>query len=149
MRDRLEFDLGNRVLRLTAHPTAHSDNDLSVHDLRTDSLWLGDLLFTERLPVVDGSLKGWLAVMASLRGVTAERVIPGHGAPSSAWPAALDAQEQYLQALLEEVRTFIRDNRTMEEAVEGVGRSQSGRWLLYHDNHPRNVVTAFKELEWE
>ncbi len=147
--DRLELDLGNRILRLTAHPTAHSDNDMSVRDLRTDSLWLGDLLFTERLPVVDGSLKGWLAVLETLRGITAERVIPGHGAPSASWPAALDAQEEYLRALLSEIRAFIRDNRTMEEAVEEVGRSHRGRWLLYDDNHPRNVVTAFKELEWE
>ncbi len=149
VRDRLELDLGNRILRLTAHRTAHSDNDMSVQDLRTDSLWLGDLLFTERLPVVDGSLKGWLAVMEELRGIAAERVIPGHGAPSASWPAALDAQEEYLRALLEEIRALIRDNRTMEEAVDTVGRSHRGRWLLYDDNHPRNVVTAFKELEWE
>ena len=96
VRDETRIDLGNRVLVLKAWRTAHTDSDLSVLDLRTGTLFAGDLLFIDRLPVVDGSLKGWLEVLAELRRTPAARVVPGHGPASAPWPQALDAQERYL-----------------------------------------------------
>jgi len=147
--DRLEIDLGGRLLRLTAHPTAHTDNDLTVHDTTTGTLWLGDLLFRERVPVIDGSLKGWIEVMAELRRTEAARVVPGHGSVTADWPGALDPQGRYLRALLDEIRAALAAGGRMEAAVETVGRAERGKWLLFDDYHARNVVTAFAELEWE
>lgn len=144
-----EIDLGGRVLRLVAYPTAHTDNDLSVFDVRTSTLWLSDLLFMDRVPAIDGSLKGWLEVIAELRQVDAARAIPGHGPVSADWPEALDAQERYLRTLLDEIRALLAEGGTIEQAVKTVGRSERGRWLLFDDYHPRNIVTAFTELEWE
>ena len=71
--DETRIDLGDRVLVLTAWRTAHTDNDLTVLDLRTGTLFAGDLVFIDRLPVVDGSLKGWLEVISELRRVPASQ----------------------------------------------------------------------------
>ena len=71
VKDSLELDLGGRTLRLTAHPTAHTDNDLSIFDTKTQTLWLGDLLFMGHIPVVDGSLNGWLGEIEKLRALPA------------------------------------------------------------------------------
>ena len=142
-------DLGDRVLVLTAHRTAHTDNDLTVLDLRTGTLFAGDLVFVDRLPVVDGSLKGWLDVISELRGVPAARVVPGHGPASAAWPEALDAQERYLRALLRGVRREIAAGGRIETAIERVASEERGRWLAFDQNHPRNVTASFTELEWE
>ena len=147
--ERLDLNLGDRVLRVTAHRTAHTDNDLSVYDAATGTLFTGDLLFRERVPVVDGSLKGWLSVMAELRATEARRVVPGHGTPTADWPAALDRQERYLRLLRDETRAVIRDGGTMEQAVASVAAAERDAWLLFDDYNPRNVVTAFTELEWE
>ncbi len=147
--ERLDLDLGDRVLRLTAHRTAHTDHDLSVYDAVTGTLFAGDLLFRERVPVVDGSLKGWLNVMSELRAIEARRVVPGHGTPTADWPAALDRQESYLRLLRDEIRAVIRDGGTMEQAVASVAAAERDAWLLFDDYNPRNVVTAFTELEWE
>jgi quinoprotein relay system zinc metallohydrolase 2 len=146
---RMEIDLGGRVLRLVAHRTAHTDNDLSVYDVQTSTLWLADLLFIDRIPAIDGSLNGWLEVIAELRRMPAARVIPGHGPVVADWPAALDGEERYLRTLRDEIRTLQRRGGTMEEAVATVGRSERGKWLLFDEYNPRNVVTAFAELEWE
>jgi quinoprotein relay system zinc metallohydrolase 2 len=145
----MTIDLGGRVLQLRAWPTAHTDTDLTVLDQATGTLWLGDLLFERRVPSLDGSLKGWLAVMETLRGVPARLVIPGHGAPGADWPGAMRDQERYLRGLLRDVRQAVRDRKTLSEAVANVAGDERSRWLLFDDYHARNVTTAYTELEWD
>ncbi len=84
--DHAEIDLGGRVLALTAHGIAHTDCDLSVFDLSTGTLLPADLLFVQRVPSLDGSLKGWLKELETLRKVPARRAVPGHGPTSVDWP---------------------------------------------------------------
>ena len=147
--DTLELELGGRLIRLTAHGKAHTAHDLSAYDVNTKTLWLSDLLFIDRIPALDGSIKGWLDVTEQLRSMEAERTIPGHGPPSAPWPKALDAQTRYLNALVTEIRALIAKGGTLEEALETVGSSERGRWRLFDEYHKRNVTRAFAELEWE
>ena len=149
VRDETRIDLGDRVLVLNAWRTAHTDSDLSVLDVHTGTLFAGDLLFVERLPVVDGSLKGWLEVMEALRGIPATRVVPGHGPESAPWPQALDAQERYLRALLRDVRREIAEGGSIESALTRTAPEERGRWVGFERAHPRNVTASFTELEWE
>lgn len=145
----MQLDLGDRVLELRAHSPAHTTADLSIYDARTGTLWLGDLLFLERTPALDGSLRGWLDVLTQLEAQPVQRVIPGHGPVSAAWPAAAVDQRRYLEHLLAEVRAAIARGEFMEEAVESAAWGERGNWLLFDDVHRRNVTRAFTELEWE
>ncbi len=149
VKDTLELDLGNRILRLTARPVAHSHTDLTVYDKNTSTLWLSDLLFQDRIPALDGSLTGWLALMADLTQQRIKQVIPGHGPAVLAWPAAATDQQRYLNALLQQTRKAIAEGRFMEEIIDTVGREEKHNWLLHEENHRRNVTRAFTELEWE
>ncbi len=147
--DTAALDLGGRVLRLQAHPTAHTDNDLTLLDETTGTLWLGDLLFVDRAPALDGSILGWLAQIAALRDIPASRAVPGHGPVSVAWPAAAAGQERYLNGLVRDIRAILASGGDIEQAVASVGLAERDRWLLFDDYNGRNVTSAFKELEWE
>ena len=147
--DPATIDLGGRVLELRAWPTAHTATDLTVLDRTTGTLFAGDLLFMERLPVVDGSLLGWLRVMDELQALPATRVVPGHGPPSAPWPDAARPQRDYLLYLRDQVRAELGRNRTLEQAVDEIPPPSGALWLLAADNHARNVTASFTELEWE
>jgi quinoprotein relay system zinc metallohydrolase 2 len=147
--DRHEIDLGGRILELVAHPTGHTDNDLTVLDRATGTLWTGDLVFLEHLPVIDGSLTGWMAVTNELKQTSATRAVPGHGPASVPWPQGAAAQERYLSVLIEDLRRMIADGRTMNQAIDVAAHAERGEWQLFDEFNPRNASVGFAELEWE
>lgn len=145
----LELDLGGRHLILRAHGPAHTDNDLSIFDENTRTFWLADLLFIDRIPVIDGSIVGWLKELREITAVLADRAVPGHGPISVPWPKAVETEQRYLEAVARDTRAAIKAGIGIADAWRHVAQSESGRWLLFDDYHPRNVTAAYKELEWE
>jgi quinoprotein relay system zinc metallohydrolase 2 len=144
----VKLDLGSRSLTLRAWPAAHSDNDLTVLDEQSKTLFAGDLVFLTHTPVLDGSIGGWLAVIDELNTLPAHRVIPGHG-PVSEWPAALIDQRRYLETLASDVRGLVTRGEPITAAAETAAASERSRWQLFDDYNARNATTAFSEIEWE
>lgn len=147
--DRLQLDLGGRVLELRAWKAAHTDNDLTVLDSATRTLFAGDLVFVGSLPTLDGSLLGWLRQMDALAAIGAARVVPGHGPVPADWPEALTAERRYFEVLAGDIRKAIADGIPLSEAVKTAGASERGNWHLFDDYNERNATAAFAELEWE
>lgn len=152
--DRMDLNLGGRVLELVAHPVAHTDNDLTVLDRETGTLWTGDLLFMDRAPAIDGSVLGWLRLLDRLVAESAianpvARVVPGHGPPSAPWPGAAVDLRRYLNQIVGGVRALQAAHGTIQQAVDTVASDEAQRWRLFDAYNPRNVTAAFAELEWE
>jgi quinoprotein relay system zinc metallohydrolase 2 len=143
------IDLGNRRLLLKAWPIAHTDHDLSVMDERTRSWWLGDLLFVDRTPSIDGDVPGWLNVIDALSGVQAARVIPGHGPVVTDKNAALAKQRQYLQTLLKDLKQSIAEGKSMQAAIETAASSERSQWKLFDSANQRNATMLYPKLEWD
>ncbi|MDR6286177.1 quinoprotein relay system zinc metallohydrolase 2 [Methylopila jiangsuensis] len=146
--DRLTLDLGGRPLELEAEPTAHTDNDLTVFDPKTGTWFLGDLLFIGHLPSIDGSLEGWVKVMARARGRAVARVVPGHGPASAPWPQALEPQQRYFDRLRADVAALVAKGASLREASEKAGLSERDGWALFDEFNARNAIAAFTEEEW-
>jgi quinoprotein relay system zinc metallohydrolase 2 len=144
----LNLDLGGRTLVLRAWPAAHSDSDLTVFDERSKILFAGDLVFLDHIPVMDGSIRGWLGIMDEMSRQQAGRVVPGHG-PVSDWPAALSDERRYLQTLATDVKALIVKGAPINAAAETAAASERSRWQLFDDYNARNATAAFSEIEWE
>ena len=121
--DRLTLDLGGRTLELQAWPTAHTDCDLTVLDTATRTLFAGDLVFVQHLPIIDGSLKGGSATSLRWRAFPHQRVIPGHGPVGLPWPQALDSERTYFDRLAKDVKTSIAKGEPVEAAEKSAGQS--------------------------
>ena len=147
--ERMQIDLGGRILELTAHGVAHSNCDLSVFDRQTQTLLLSDLLFVGRVASLDGSLKGWIRELGTLKGMSARRAVPGHGPPSVDWPAGSRDLERYLDTLQRETREAIARGLDINQAVRTVALAERDRWKLFDDYNGHNITQAYKELEWE
>lgn len=143
------IELGNRRLRLNAWPVAHTDHDLTVFDERSGSWWLGDLLFVDRTPSIDGDVRGWLRVMESLSSAPASRVIPGHGPIVTDKNVYIDKQRRYLQTLISDLKKAIADGLPMQEAITTAAGSERAQWQLFDGTNRRNATVLYPKLEWE
>jgi quinoprotein relay system zinc metallohydrolase 2 len=144
----LKLDLGGRSLVLRAWPAAHSDSDLTVLDETSKTLFAGDLVFLDHVPVMDGSIRGWLAMMNELGKESAERVVPGHG-PVSQWPTALTDERRYLEILAADVKALIVKGASIQVAANTAASAERTRWQLFDDYNARNATAAYSEIEWE
>jgi len=146
----ITINLGNRELILTAYSTSHTDHDLTVLDSKTKTLWTGDLLFMGRIPVMDGSINGWIKTMTQMQTMDINFLIPGHGeASSDKWQQGLKKQLDYFTLLRDEIRVIIEDLGTIDQASKEVGILEQNSWELFEHYHRRNVTASFVQLEWE
>ena len=144
----LKLNLGRRILILRVWPTAHSDSDLTVLDEQTRTLFAGDLVFLTHIPVLDGSIRGWLTVIDQLGAIPAHRVVPGHGSVNN-WPAALADERRYLERLASDIRALVAAGKPINVAADTAAASERSRWELFEEYNARNATAAFSEIEWE
>lgn len=147
--DEEEIDLGARKLTLRAWKPAHTDNDVTVFDRQTRTLFAGDLCFLGHIPTLDGSILGWMAQLDALAAIDAEMVVPGHGPIPFPWPEALEPERHYFEVLARDVRKAISDGVPLAHAVQHAAGEEREHWQLFDQYNTRNATAAFAELEWE
>ncbi len=146
------LDLGNRQLKVTAHPNAHTNTDVTVEDSKTQTLFTGDLVFVERTPVIEGDIKGLIAELETLKVYPFKQLVPGHGATmktNQAGIGAINNAQRYFNALLADIRTNIKGGKSMSDAMDSAGASEKSKWLLFDIANRRNVNNIYPSLEWE
>lgn len=147
--DEMRLDLGGRVLIAKAWPAAHTDNDLTILDEKSGTLFAGDLVVREHVPVLDGSIRGWIPVLQQLARIPAVRVVPGHGPVADDWRRVIAEQSHYLERLTQDVRALIARGAPIEAAAKTAGQSEKPLWTLFDDYNARNATAAYAEIEWE
>ena len=106
-----DFTVGGVTFQLTPVGKNHAPGDLVMRVLPDNVLFVGDLVFEQRLPFVVGSdSKKWLETLDNLDISHINVIVPGHGAASTHPKKTLRATREYLN--------YVR--RTMQKVVENI-----------------------------
>lgn len=146
------IDLGGRTLKITAHPNAHTNTDMTVQDSKTQTLFAGDFVFIERTPVIEGDIKGLIAEQEILKTQPFNMLVPGHGPVqknNADGVKAINNAQHYFKVLLDDIRGSIKKGESMQSTMSTAAASEKSEWLLFDIANRRNVNNIFPALEWE
>ena len=137
------------MLKITAYPTAHTDTDVTIEDYKTSTLWTGDLLFTERAPVVDGDILGFINAIDSMSQIKFNLLIPGHATPTLKPNIAWNNIRRYLVTLRDDIRAAIDEGLDLQMAIDNIAKEESSNWELFDIQNGRNINMIYPKMEWE
>ncbi|GDY32006.1 MBL fold metallo-hydrolase [Gandjariella thermophila] len=142
--DRLELDLGPRIVELLHVGPAHTTNDIVAWLPDSRVLYAGDVAMKGVTPfVLMGSVTGSLRALTRLRQLGPSTIVCGHGQVCG--PEVLDDNEEYLRWLLDVARAGVARGWTPLEAAR---RADLGAFALLLDPERilGNLHRAYVEL---
>lgn len=161
--DKLQVHVDDMTLDVFCTDVAHCPGNTAVFVRERSVLFAGDLLLKGCTPSFSGgSATGYLPVLAQLRELGAERIVPGHGAVCDG--LVIDETERYVQFILELAAQALADGRTPLEAARAADLGEFKSWLdserlvgnLYRacaelaaadGSHPMDVTAMWRDTE--
>lgn len=102
--DRVALVAGKRAFEIgIPSGNAHTAYDLYVFDTSTRTVYAGDLVTTDRCPMLsdpDSDLKGWIGILERLDTLGAQALVPTRGNPTPAASAEIEKTRRYLKSML-------------------------------------------------
>jgi glyoxylase-like metal-dependent hydrolase (beta-lactamase superfamily II) len=102
--DRIALTAGKQVFEIgVPAENAHTAFDLYVFDASTRTVFVGDLVTTDRCPMLsdpDGDIKGWIAILDRFDTLDAQGLVPTRGNPTPGAAPAIDKTRHYLKSML-------------------------------------------------
>jgi len=143
----LEID-GEKVKLISVNKKAHTHSDLLVYIPNEKMVFVGDLVFNDRLPSIrDGSLKGWLEALDDVRLMDVDYIIGGHGKIVDR--TSVDMTYNYIKTMKEKVAAFIEEGEEIADVVNMLTMDEYKDVNFYDSMHRQNVEIAYRMLEWE
>ena len=130
------------------HDKAHSSSDLLVYIPSKSALFMGDLVFNDRIPSLrDGDINRWIEELEKAKNGNYTFIIGGHG--SMVNQHSIDITLAYLVELRDELRNALDEGLDIEDAINSITMDKFKNIAMYDVLHRQNVETAYRTLEWE
>ena len=129
---------------------AHTAGDLIVWLPPERVLFAGDLLIEDGVTmVVDGSGKGLLEALDTLRALAPRIAVPGHGAIPADPRVLIDRTRDYMLRLRAAMRGAIERHRSLNHALDSLPPADEGRPVSLRSRERRNANRVYLEVEKE
>lgn len=137
---RLDLQLGDRVVSLIEVGPAHTAGDAVVHLVDEGVVFTGDILFNGGHPIVwSGPVAHWIAACDRVLDLHPSVVVPGHGPLATA--AALVDLKGYFELLTSEARSRFDAGMTPLSAARDIDLGPYSGW-----SEPERVVANLHAL---
>jgi cyclase len=115
----LDFDLGNKRIRLMEVGPAHTRGDTLVYVPGDKTIFAGDILFIGGTPVIwAGPMKNWIDACDMMLDMDVSTFVPGHGPVTD--KKGVEAVKGYLEFIYNETRKRYEDGMAEDEAVSDI-----------------------------
>jgi len=139
---------GKKVIIKSVNHKAHTNSDLYVYIPSEKIVFVGDLVFNQRLPSLrDGDINGWLEALDGIKKMDVKYIVGGHG--ENIDRNALNFTYNYLKTLKSEVQKRLEEGENIADVVNEVKMSKYKNIPFYNSIHRQNIETVFRTLEWE
>ena len=152
--ERMEIDLGNRVVELLFLGRGHTSGDLVVWLPEERICFAGDLVEARAAPYMgDAHIGDWRgATLDRVAALGAEQMVGGRGpvVRGAAVPQAIDDTRAFLSAVLDGTREVKDGGGTQREAYHATHEALApryGRFPIFEHTMPFNVQRAWDELD--
>ncbi len=148
--DRYQLKIGNTDIRILSMTPAHTNTDIVVYLPQDKIVFVGDLVFKNRIPFAADSFsdsKNWLNVLSALKNLDIEVILNGHNRPLD--KSAIDFTYEYLSFLRKEISKMKDEDLPYDEIKE---RLQSVKWKKYpmfKEFHNKNIYKIYIDLDFE
>ncbi len=144
-----DFSLGGVDFEVRHVGAAHTPGDSFVWVPSKDTVFTGDIVYTERMLGVGGqsASASWIEVFEAIAGLNPAHVVPGHGSATDLATATADTYD-YLVNLRARMGDYIDEGG---DIIDSVKVDQSA--FTYLENFDqlagKNAQRVFEEMEWE
>jgi len=122
-----EYDLGGRKVEILYFGPAHTSGDIVVYIPEEKVVFLGDLYFAGRDPLVhrhkNGNSFGLVKVLQSVLALDVETFLSGHA--DKATRADIEGMIQTLQEKQAKIKTLVAEGKSLEATLESFGLKET------------------------
>ncbi len=138
---------GKKIIITGVNKKAHTSSDLLVYIPDYSTIFVGDIVFNNRLPSLrDGNILEWIKELEQIKAMNLKNIIGGHGSKTDA--TSLDFTYNYLVELRAKVAKAIEDGKDIEDAVSNIKMPTYESVHLYDALQKQNIDTAYRTMEW-
>ena len=142
------FEFGGMTFRLLHAGPAHSPEDLMMMVEPEGVLFVGDLMFTGRIPFVgDADVSAWIDALDRVLLLKPRVVVGGHGPVSMNAIADLSLTRDYLAYLREHITLAFEEGLDFEEAYARIDWSRFSSLPAFEAANRRNAYQAYLGVE--
>jgi glyoxylase-like metal-dependent hydrolase (beta-lactamase superfamily II) len=144
------FKLGGLTFHVLRAGPAHTPEDLMLFVEEDGVLFVGDLMFTGRIPfVADADVSAWIRAIDRVLALKPRIVVGGHGPASMNGAADLTLTRDYLVYLRTEISVAFEEGLDFEEAYKRIDWSAYAALPAFAAANRRNAYQTYLNVEKE
>lgn len=144
------FKLGGLTFHVLRAGPAHTAEDLMLFVEEEGVLFVGDLMFTGRIPfVADADVSAWIRAIDRVLALGPRIVVGGHGPASINGAADLKLTRDYLVYLRTEISAAFEEGLDFEEAYKRIDWSAYAALPAFAAANRRNAYQTYLNVERE